>query len=111
MSSNGSEAIQVVVRIRPMQKHEVSRGDQVAVIPLSEGKEIQIKTDRNEAQRYRCNQCFSRETEQLKFFEESTVKSLIDSVVEGYRACVFAFGQVTSHENHITIHRHDYFCL
>jgi hypothetical protein len=94
MTSNGSEAIQVVVRIRPMQKLEVGRGDKVAVIPLSEGKEIQIKTDRNEAQRYRCNQCFSRETEQLNFFEESNVKSLIESAIEGYRSCVFAFGQV-----------------
>lgn len=94
MNNATSEAIQVVIRIRPMQKYEESRGDKVCVKPISDGKEIQIKTDRNEAQRYKCNQCFARDTAQVEFFEKSRITDLIDSVVEGYRACVFAFGQV-----------------
>ena len=93
MSNDGTEAIQVVVRIRPIQKHEKAKGEKICVKPISDGKEIQIKTDTNEAIVYKCNQCFSRDTTQADFFVESTVTNLIDSAINGYRACVFAFGQ------------------
>mmetsp|Transcript_24967 Transcript_24967/g.22682 ORF Transcript_24967/g.22682 Transcript_24967/m.22682 type:complete len:1033 (+) Transcript_24967:86-3184(+) len=88
-----SEAIKVVVRIRPMQKQEKQKGEKVCVKPLALGKEVQIKTDLLEAQIYKCNHCFSRDTSQSKFFEESNITSLIDSSIAGYRSCAFAFGQ------------------
>eukprot|EP01035_Chromulina_nebulosa_P020602 gene20602-26712_t len=88
-----SEAIKVVVRIRPMQKQEKQKGEKICVKPLSLGKEVQIKTDLLEAQIYKCNHCFSRDTSQSKFFEESNITSLIDSAISGYRSCAFAFGQ------------------
>lgn len=45
LDSDGTEAIQVVIRIRPMQKHEKARGDTTCVKPISDGKGFIVKTN------------------------------------------------------------------
>lgn len=93
MASNQSENIKVVVRIRPIQKHEGSRGEKIIVKPTGNGSEVQIKTGSKEASTYKVNQCFPRDTQQEEFFLNSGMTELLDSAIAGYRACAFAFGQ------------------
>ena len=91
--SDGEENVLVVVRIRPLQNSEVAKGEHPCVEALDNGKEIQVKTGPLDAQTYRCNGCFPRDTSQLTFFTECGITHLLDSALSGYRACAFAFGQ------------------
>jgi hypothetical protein len=87
------ENIKVVVRVRPLQLQEKKDGDIPCVKPISGGKEVQVKVGPLDAQVYRCSNCFPNDTSQLTFFNESGITDLVDSAIEGYRCCAFAFGQ------------------
>ena len=95
MDSESEENVIVVVRIRPIQKSEELKGEKSCVESIEQGKEIQVKTGLLEAHRYRCNSCFPRETSQESFFESCGITGLLDSTLNGYRTCAFAFGQVS----------------
>lgn len=90
----GDENIQVVVRIRPINKTEKARGEKQCVLPLSDGKEVQVVKGPNDAQVYRCTNCFPNDTDQEVFFQQSGVTNMLESAIEGFRSCAFAFGQV-----------------
>lgn len=91
--SVAEENIKVVVRIRPLQTNEKKNGDISCVQSIANGKEVQVKVGPLDAQVYRCNQCFTIDTTQLTFFNESGITELLDLAMQGYRACAFAFGQ------------------
>lgn len=59
------ENVIVVVRVRPIQKSEESKGEQSCVESVSNGKEIQIKTGPLAAEVYKCNGVFPIETSQV----------------------------------------------
>jgi hypothetical protein len=92
-TTENPECIQVVVRIRPLNKTEDSKGERNCVSPSANGNKVQVKTDENEAQVYRCSHCFASETTQQEFFDKSGIINLLDSAINGFRSCVFAFGQ------------------
>ncbi|RYH13649.1 hypothetical protein EON65_35115, partial [archaeon] len=87
------ENVQVVIRIRPMQANEKKNGDVPCVKAISDGREVQVKVGPLEAQNYRCQRCFNPDTSQAIFFNECGITDFLDSAIEGYRACAFAFGQ------------------
>ncbi len=87
------ENVKVVVRIRPMQTEEKKSGDIPCVKAINDGREVQVKVGPLDAQVYRCNNCFDTETNQVDFFAECGITDLLDSAIQGYRACAFAFGQ------------------
>jgi hypothetical protein len=87
------ENVKVVVRIRPMQTEEKKSGDVPCVKAVNDGREVQVKVGPLDAQVYRCNYCFNPESNQIDFFAESGITDLLDSAIQGYRACAFAFGQ------------------
>lgn len=59
------ENVIVVVRVRPIQKSEESKGEKPCVESVANGKEIQVKTGPLAAEVYKCNGCFPRETTQV----------------------------------------------
>ncbi len=83
----------MVVRVRPLQNTERKNGDIPCVKAGADGKEVQVKVGPLDAQVYRCNKCFPNDTTQAVFFSDSGITELLDSAIEGYRACAFAFGQ------------------
>lgn len=87
------EHIHVVVRIRPMQTNEKKNGDIPCVKAMSSGREVQVKVGPLEAQNYKCHRCFDPDASQPNFFEDCGITDLLDSSIEGYRSCAFAFGQ------------------
>ena len=91
--SREEENIKVAVRIRPIQRNEIKDGDFSCVKPGIDGKEIQVKVGPLDAHVYRCNRCFPIDTTQQIFFNECGITSLLDSAIQGYRTCIFAFGQ------------------
>jgi hypothetical protein len=87
------ENINVVVRIRPMQLNEKKNNDIPCVKAEKSGKEVQVKVGPLDAQVYRCHRCFDAETTQAEFFNECGITDLLNSSIDGYRTCAFAFGQ------------------
>lgn len=90
------EKVNVVVRIRPMQGHEIAKGQSTAVRGTSNAQlknEVEVKVGPEDAQLFRCSKCFSHSVSQTEFFEESGIVDLLDSAMAGYRVCAFAFGQ------------------
>lgn len=90
------EKVNVVVRIRPLQGHEIAKGQTTAVRATSNAQlknEVEVKVGPQDAQLFRCSKCFSHQTTQGEFFEESGIVDLLDSAMAGYRVCAFAFGQ------------------
>lgn len=63
------ENVIVVVRVRPIQKSEESKGEKPCVESVGNGKEIQVKTGPLAAEVYKCNGCFPRETTQVRNYQ------------------------------------------
>ena len=59
----------------------------------ADGKEVQVKKALD-AQIYKCTNCFPKDIDQELFFQQCGVTNLLESAIEGYRSCAFAFGQV-----------------
>jgi hypothetical protein len=62
------------------------------IVGISDGKAVQVKVGPLDAQVYRCDSCFTPAL-QPDFFKECGITGLLDSALEGYRSCAFAFGQ------------------
>ena len=106
------ENINVVIRVRPLRSHEKEKGETSCVkirdrvgtaggAPISQ--EVQVSLGPLEAQVFSCKKCFSSNTSQDDVFSQSGITSLLDSSVEGYRACAFAFGQTGAGKTYTVI--------
>ena len=62
---DSEENVIVVVRVRPIQKSEESKGETSCVESISNGREVQVRTGPLAAEVYKCNGCFPRETTQV----------------------------------------------
>jgi len=106
------ENIKVVVRIRPINDKEKSKGETSCVRCSSssvmrspgqsysetqdednEADEVMVRVGPHDAQVYNCNRVFHPNVTQRFFFQECGLTGLLDSAIGGYRACAFAFGQ------------------
>eukprot|EP01041_Mallomonas_annulata_P002705 gene2705-5323_t len=91
-----TENIKVVVRIRPIQLHEKSKGEKSSISSNEDGNEVQVQVGPREAHVFRCSYCFPQNAPQEHFFNACGIKDLLDSAMDGYRGCAFAFGQTGS---------------
>jgi len=91
-----SENVRVVVRVRPLTEREERKGEEDAVVCVGDGS-IQV-VDRSAKGRtmtgtaFQFNQCFGPECSQEQLFKHFGVLPLLDHVLEGYSATVFAYG-------------------
>jgi hypothetical protein len=98
-----TNSIKVVIRIRPLQKHEKSKGEQVVAKSVSNGKEVQLKSGPNKAQIFQCHRCFSRDTTQAELFQQCGIIELLEASLRGARSCAFAFGQTGAGKTHTVV--------
>ena len=91
----GAANVQVVVRLRPMNATEKADGTLPVVSANSRNKSISINNNKKGAlpQVFQFDQVYSSFARQEHIFRE-TVQPLIGDVLNGYEACVFAYGQV-----------------
>jgi len=101
MTESEGSSIQVAVRVRPMNDKE-ERGNVLPIVNASETrKEITIVrgTDKRATRHnYNFDHVFTGYTTQREVFEP--VESMIDSVMQGYEATVFAYGQTGTGKTH-----------
>jgi len=106
-----SENVRVVVRVRPLTEREERKGDeelvscgdrsvQVVDISKSSGRTMTGTA-------YQFNQCFGAECTQEQLFEGCGVLPLLDHVLEGYSATVFAYGPTGSGKTYTITGRPD----
>ncbi|KAG1706083.1 hypothetical protein DVH05_002644 [Phytophthora capsici] len=104
-----ADTVRVVVRCRPMNATERSRGDSSLFRWLSkESTTLQVVSSANSGNNncvgssrelvrsFQFDLCASEELSQGQFFRACGVIPLLESVVEGYLATVFAYGQTGS---------------
>ena len=83
--------IQVCCRIRPMTNGEIKRATKRVVEPLSDS-EVGVFDDRTKNWKsYAFDKVWGPDSHQLGVFQD--VEPLALSVVDGYNACIFAYGQ------------------
>ncbi|ETW09498.1 hypothetical protein H310_00066 [Aphanomyces invadans] len=93
--------IHVSCRVRPQNSVERKNGGQECV-KISDGKAMEISTDEAFANEYlKCtfDQVFGTNATQQEVYE-STAKSLVLDLLEGYNCTVFAYGQTGSGKTH-----------
>ena len=96
-----TENVRVVVRVRPIAGREEKRGDEEVVACVGDGSiqvvdSAQARGPRMTGTAYQFNQCFGQECSQEELFGRCGVLPLLDHVLEGYSATVFAYGPTGS---------------
>lgn len=97
MADQADDCVQVVCRVRPMNKREVS-GNCKAIVGLREDQKTLV-VDGSTPQDFHYDHCFGPDSTQDQLF--STVgKPLTASVAAGYNGTIFAYGQTGSGKTH-----------
>jgi len=89
-----SSSVHVVVRVRPQNSIEVSRGGKMAVT-VQENNVIVVEDD----QKFTFDRIFDPSSLQSQVFETVGVP-LVATVFEGYNGTIFAYGQTSSGKTH-----------
>lgn len=95
----GSENIRVVVRVRPLNPQEAAR-TKLKCTQVPDSRTVQISSQGfrnqvgNEATKtFSFNACVDETVDQAVFHNVCGIKGLLQSALNGYAACVFAYGQ------------------
>ncbi|XP_023325995.1 kinesin-like protein KIF19 isoform X2 [Eurytemora carolleeae] len=96
-----NEKLMVALRIRPLKQEEISRGyramaervDSKMVLLTDPGsrKNDVLRKNRNPERQYIFDKAFGPDSTQEEVYNETT-KHLVQNVIEGYNATVFAYG-------------------
>ena len=91
--------VRVCLRVRPILKCEVERGETVAITVLPDRRTVRVMqrtASALEAQNYCLDLCFGETESQLDFFHKVGVEAFCDRAMEGQAATIFSFGQTGS---------------
>jgi kinesin family member 5 len=90
--------VKVVVRVRPQNKIETSRGGAPCVTVNKENTEINVDDGYN-AQKWTFDCVFAPNSTQPQVFE-FVGAPVVDAVFQGYNGTIFAYGQTSSGKTH-----------
>jgi kinesin family protein C1 len=93
--------IRVFCRVRPMMDHDGDTGVAALRYPKStvDDKEaIEVVADEGVKTQFGFDKVFPERSSQLQIFNE--VSSLVQSAIDGYRCCIFAYGQTGTGKTH-----------
>jgi len=96
--------INVAVRMRPLLENEISQGESSQSFILDENNSIVkyffhilksrlINAKSKQRKEYHFDKVLGPSTTQASLFAECNIPFLLDKVVEGYHATIFAYGQ------------------
>ena len=104
MAPGAAENVRVVLRVRPLTRKEIDRGED-ELIRVASQQAVQVIDLSNKgggagrahtALAYEFEQCFGTECSQDELFERCGVKDLLQHVCDGYSATVLAYGPTGS---------------
>ncbi|XP_064077549.1 kinesin-like protein KIF19 isoform X2 [Macrobrachium nipponense] len=98
---SSSERLMVAVRIRPLKSEEKAKGSFRITQPIDNkmmtlqepdaGKNDHLRQNRNKDKQFMFDRLFGEESTQKEVYEETT-KPLVEDVLKGFNATVFAYG-------------------
>jgi hypothetical protein len=95
-----TENVRVVCRLRPLLEHELDAGAQDSIQVGSDNKSVHVHVPEDEPQPrrtdFQLDEVIDGSFDQEATFDQSGVKDLLDSALEGFSATVFAYGQTGS---------------
>ena len=106
-----AENVRVVVRVRPLTQREECSGDS-ELVSCQGDRSVQVIEQHGRGRpvtgtAFQFNQCFGVECGQEQLFERCGVLSLLDHVLDGYSATVFAYGPTGSGKTYTITGRPD----
>ncbi|XP_078702020.1 kinesin-like protein KIF11 isoform X2 [Branchiostoma floridae x Branchiostoma belcheri] len=95
----GESNIQVMVRVRPLNQTEKSKGSH-SIVDVKNNREVCVATKEpgfggHNTKKFTFDQAFNPNSKQVDVYKE-VVMPLLDEVLEGYNCTVFAYGQTGS---------------
>jgi kinesin family protein 11 len=84
--------IRVLCRVRPLNELEKANSAALTSLEYQNDNSVTVNIDFATQQSFSFDKVFTPTTPQLDVFEDST-KPLIDDILAGYNATVFAYGQ------------------
>ena len=103
MRSHKSEAIQVVIRCRPLSSTEVANGNEkvVKMVERDDWGEVIVHREGDEEppKIFSFDRVFDERTNQEDLFEK-TARAIVGNVFEGYNGTIFAYGQTGTGKTH-----------
>ncbi|KAI8497740.1 Kinesin- protein 11 [Branchiostoma belcheri] len=95
----GESNIQVMVRVRPLNQTEKSKGSH-SIVDVKNNREVCVATKEpgfggHNTKKFSFDQAFNPNSKQVDVYKE-VVMPLLDEVLEGYNCTVFAYGQTGS---------------
>lgn len=101
--SGAQENIKVVVRIRPLNDLELSRGDKKVVTCLQDGRSLRVEGGvmddfgkSSQLREFTFNTVMDEGEDQKGFYDKCGVQELVSKALSGYSATIFAYGQTGS---------------
>ena len=92
--ASGGEVLQVFIRVRPRIPRDINIEKAVSV---PDNQSVSVRSDRYDVN-CKYNMVFDDASKQADVF--SSVKPLLTSVLQGYNACIFAYGQTSAGKSH-----------
>lgn len=96
-----SEAIKVVVRIRPMNQKEKDRGCTSIITVDSENNQLSLKKpdEPDNVKSFAFDNLFAEDSHQQTVYTK-TAYNLVENVLTGYNGTIFAYGQTGCGKTH-----------
>ena len=93
MPGTATESVRVVVRVRPLNHHELARGN-VSILDVDRScSQVSLYSNRSiPPKQFAFDAVYGPDTEQQLIYDE-TAFPLIENVLEGYNGTIFAYGQ------------------
>lgn len=103
----GMKNVRVCVRCRPFIPQELKHKHTGALLTVhADAQQVAIRTSadpdagRQTEKRFAYDRVFDQHTTQAQVFEQSGAKEMVQQVVDGFHATVFAYGQTSSGKTH-----------
>jgi hypothetical protein len=91
-------AIRLFCRIRPLSKSELEREESKHAIVVAEDEFTATIFGKQQPLKYTFDSVFGPDSTQTQIFDES--KRLVQSAIDGFNVCIFAYGQSGSGKTH-----------
>ena len=99
-NKHAAENVRVVCRCRPLNDIERSRGGEGLAVKMFENLPEMVEVDMEDSQtKHNFDRCYGMDSTQQQVYVDS-VFPLIDDVLNGYNATVFAYGQTGTGKTH-----------
>ena len=87
-----SECVKVVIRVRPMNSHEIEQKSKICVEIDTVNNTVAVISDKNNVKTFPFDYVYPMDTTQREIYDQVAFP-IVDSIFQGYNGTIFAYGQ------------------